>query len=568
MGRAVDKKGFDDLLAALARIPPGLHWRLVHIGGGPLLRKLKAAAGKLGIAERIDWRGPQAQAAVLAAYRAADIFALPCRVAADGDRDGLPNVLLEAQSQALACVSTRVSGIPELIQDGVTGLLVEPRAVAPLADALSSTDRRSRAAPAPGRGGPRTRHGGLLAGCRRRPARRAVRRAARRSMRVAFYAPLKPADHAVPSGDRQLARALLQALRAGGHETFVASRFRSYDGVGDAARQARLRAVGERLARRLIARHRNAIARPDVWFTYHVYHKAPDWLGPAVSRALDIPYVIAEASTAAKQRDGAWAIGHQGALTAIEAAAATISLNPVDLAGIRRIRGTARADAFVPPFLDLAAFTGRPAEGVADTPERGARLRLITVAMMRPGAKLASYRLLAAALARMRSVDWELVVAGDGPARTEVEAAFAAFPSGQVRFVGFQETPRVAAWLRASDVFVWPAIDEAFGMAFIEAQACGLPVVAGNGGGVGAVVCSGRTGLLVPVGDVEAFAAAVGRLLTDAGLRQQLAHEAPAYVRAEHDLPIAAARIDAVLRNVTARHGSRLGAGAVPSATP
>jgi len=137
VGRAVDKKGLDDLLAALARIPPGLHWRLVHIGGGPLLRKLRDAARRLGIAERIDWRGPQAQAAVLAAYREADIFALPCRVSVDGDRDGLPNVLLEAQSQKLACVSTRVSGIPELIQDGVTGLLVEPRAVAPLADALA-----------------------------------------------------------------------------------------------------------------------------------------------------------------------------------------------------------------------------------------------------------------------------------------------------------------------------------------------------------------------------------------------------------------------------------------------
>jgi glycosyltransferase involved in cell wall biosynthesis len=93
-------------------------------------------ARRLGVADRIDWRGPQAQAAVLAAYRAADIFALPCRVSADGDRDGLPNVLLEAQSQKVACVSTRVSGIPELIQDGVTGLLVEPRAVDSLSDAL------------------------------------------------------------------------------------------------------------------------------------------------------------------------------------------------------------------------------------------------------------------------------------------------------------------------------------------------------------------------------------------------------------------------------------------------
>ena len=139
------------------------------------------------------------------------------------------------------------------------------------------------------------------------------------------------------------------------------------------ARQARLRELGGRLAQRLIDRYRNAIARPEVWFTYHVYHKAPDWLGPAVSRALDIPYVVAEASSAAKQRDGAWAIGYRGSVAAIEAAAATISLNPVDLAGIRRVRGAASADAFVPPFLDLAAFTGPPGERVAGARRATAR---------------------------------------------------------------------------------------------------------------------------------------------------------------------------------------------------
>ncbi|MEJ7668421.1 MAG: glycosyltransferase family 4 protein [Casimicrobiaceae bacterium] len=137
VGRAVEKKGFDDLLRALALIPRERHWRLTHIGGGPLLGALKETARDLGIGERADWLGPQAQTAVLDAYRAADIFALPCRVGADGDRDGLPNVLLEAQSQKLACVSTRLSGIPELIENDVTGLLVDAGAADQLADALS-----------------------------------------------------------------------------------------------------------------------------------------------------------------------------------------------------------------------------------------------------------------------------------------------------------------------------------------------------------------------------------------------------------------------------------------------
>ena len=138
VGRAVDKKGFDDLLAALARIPRDRHWHLTHIGGGPLLAELGAKARSLGLADRVRWRGPLPQAAVLDAYRSADLFVLPCRVSDNGDRDGLPNVLLEAQSQKLACVSTRVSGIPELIADGATGVLVPPRSPDALADALAS----------------------------------------------------------------------------------------------------------------------------------------------------------------------------------------------------------------------------------------------------------------------------------------------------------------------------------------------------------------------------------------------------------------------------------------------
>ena len=137
VGRAVDKKGFDDLLAALARLPGEVPWRLVHIGGGPLLPALKERAETLGLSPRIDWRGPQPQTRVLQAYRDADVFVLPCRISADGDRDGLPNVLMEAQSQRLACVSTNISGVPELIVPDKTGLLVPERDVDALSQALA-----------------------------------------------------------------------------------------------------------------------------------------------------------------------------------------------------------------------------------------------------------------------------------------------------------------------------------------------------------------------------------------------------------------------------------------------
>ena len=138
-------------------------------------------------------------------------------------------------------------------------------------------------------------------------------------MRVAFYAPMKPPGHAVPSGDREIARLLVRALGSAGHAVEVASRFVSRDGKGNADRQERLREIGLRLADRLIRRYRARPAgeRPDAWLTYHVYHKAPDWLGPAVAEALAIPYLLVEASSAPKRAGGPWDIGYRGANAAI-----------------------------------------------------------------------------------------------------------------------------------------------------------------------------------------------------------------------------------------------------------
>lgn len=136
--RLVEKKGVDILLEALARLPASLAWRFVHVGGGPLKAALQKKAKALGIADRIAWRGPLAQPELLETYRACDIFALASRVARDGDRDGLPNVLMEAQSQGLPCVATRVSAIGELVRDGVNGVLVAENDAPALARALAA----------------------------------------------------------------------------------------------------------------------------------------------------------------------------------------------------------------------------------------------------------------------------------------------------------------------------------------------------------------------------------------------------------------------------------------------
>ncbi|WP_065323731.1 glycosyltransferase family 4 protein [Tritonibacter mobilis] len=135
VGRLVEKKGFDRLIAALALLPADLDWHWTHIGGGGLGDLLQGMAEDAGIAARITWRGACDQPEVIAAMRAADLFVLPSRVAEDGDRDGLPNVLMEAASQGLPILSTPVSAIPEFIQSGTHGLLSDD-APAALADAM------------------------------------------------------------------------------------------------------------------------------------------------------------------------------------------------------------------------------------------------------------------------------------------------------------------------------------------------------------------------------------------------------------------------------------------------
>jgi glycosyltransferase involved in cell wall biosynthesis len=126
IGRKVEKKGFGDLLDALALLPKGLNWRFEHIGAGELGDVLKAQSARLGIAERCTWLGAQPQKQVFAALARADLFVLASKKAADGDQDGLPNVLMEAAHQGLAIISTRAAAIGEFIRDGENGLLVAP----------------------------------------------------------------------------------------------------------------------------------------------------------------------------------------------------------------------------------------------------------------------------------------------------------------------------------------------------------------------------------------------------------------------------------------------------------
>jgi glycosyltransferase involved in cell wall biosynthesis len=382
-------------------------------------------------------------------------------------------------------------------------------------------------------------------------------------MRIAFYAPLKPPTHPVPSGDRRMARLLMAALGRANHRIELASRFRSRDGSGDPARQQALADLGQHLARRLVRQYqaRPAAERPAMWFTYHVYYKAPDWLGPAVSAALDIPYVVAEVSHAGKRAVGTWAVGHAGATAAIAQADAIINLNPADVAGLAGVADPSAILVMLKPFIDGADFAAAANRRDAlrkDLAQRfgldGEKPWLLAVAMMREGDKLASFRLLATALERVRDRGWQLLVVGDGPARAAVEAALAPLGRARVHYAGRRLAEELPQFYAPADLLVWPAVNEAYGMALLEAQAAGVPVVAGATGGVPTVVAGDRTGLLTVPGDAGDFAAAVRALLDDPARRQKMGEVAKELIAEEHDIGTAARILDRAVHDAANRH--------------
>ncbi|AWK89524.1 glycosyltransferase family 4 protein [Azospirillum thermophilum] len=351
---------------------------------------------------------------------------------------------------------------------------------------------------------------------------------------VAFYAPLKAPDHPVPSGDRQMARLLLRALAQAGFRPEIASRLRSYDGRGDAAAQRAIAGDAAAERDRLLRLYREEPGRrPALWLSYHVYYKAPDLIGPAVAADLGIPYVAAEASRARKRLDGPWAGFAAAAEAAIDGAAMVLCVSERDRQAVEAYGPPGQRVGRLPPFLELPPPVERPCPG--EPP------RLLTVAMMRPGDKLASYRLLAGALERIAGRPWRLDVIGDGTAADEVAALLAPFGE-RVRRHGLLPPEALSPWYAAADLMPWPGLNEAFGMVYLEAQAHGTPVVAVDNAGTGTVIRHGLGGLLTAP-DAEDFARAVAGLLDRPERLTAMRRDARRHVEAHHSLEAAAERL-------------------------
>jgi glycosyltransferase involved in cell wall biosynthesis len=364
-------------------------------------------------------------------------------------------------------------------------------------------------------------------------------------MRIAFYAPLKSPNHPVPSGDRLMARLLIAALQRAGHTVEVASELRSYSassapGAHDEAAMAAEAEIA-RLAEQWSSRR-----VPDLWFCYHPYSKAPDLIGPRLSKLFGLAYVTAEASYSVRRNIGAWEESQVLVAAAARQAAVNICLRQKDRAGLMTVAPSGRFE-MLEPFIDVAAYRGtRPALDSR---------RIVTVAMMRPGDKLQSYRLLARALERIAHLPWTIAIAGDGPCRQDVTSEFARLDPARLEWLGERQAAEMPSTYGSGALYAWPGYGEAYGLAYLEAQAAGLPVVAQDMDGVPGVVRNGETAILTSAGDMAAFADAIGRLLGDDALRRSMSQAARRFVFEERSFEVASARLASILERIGGGRG-------------
>lgn len=340
---------------------------------------------------------------------------------------------------------------------------------------------------------------------------------------IAFYAPLKTPNHPTPSGDRQIARNVMSALsHAFDTPVVLASELRSFEPKGSVEAQQDLFRRSQTERARILKDLRNA----GMWVTYHNYYKAPDLIGPHVSKALGIPYIQIEASRAKSRLSGPWARFAQAAHDASDAADIIFHVTNEDLIALKRDRFGKQRIVELPPFLDRETL---PETASCSDP-------MLVVGMMRHGDKLASYQLIADALHLVRSPNWALRIAGDGEARKDVEALFKPF-GDRVEFLGALNPGELVEAYAASSLLFWPGVNEAFGMVYLEAQAAGLPVLAQSRPGVCDVLAPGNYPSIET--GKHGLAVELDKLLADDTMRIQLGRDAQNYVRKRHLRPAA-----------------------------
>ena len=268
---------------------------------------------------------------------------------------------------------------------------------------------------------------------------------------------------------------------------------------------------------------------------------------------------MAEASFAPKRAAGPWAAGHAQVRAALGLADHIFFLNPMDEACVLPELKAAATHSRLPPLVTVPADS-KPEQRDVYRRRLAREWRLpeeavwvLAVGMMRPGDKLASYALLAESWAKCADLPAHLLIVGDGPAGADVRQRFASNPN-RIHYLGTLKPAALDTVYKSADLFVWPGVNEAVGMALLEAMAAGLPVVSGPWGSVAQEIEPGVAGIVARTG--RDFAKAIGSLVANPDLRRTMGAAARDHVLQQNSLSAAATSLTAAFDEVAGRTGA------------
>ncbi len=367
-------------------------------------------------------------------------------------------------------------------------------------------------------------------------------------MKICYYTAFKPLSHAHPSGDLVTATGIFSYLRKQGHQVVPMSDFRCRWIFWKPWQWPKL----WQEARRVVRKHSGS--GMDLWLTYHSYYKAPDLLGAAATQQMGIPYVIFQGIYSTKRQRALKSFpGFYLNRRSLCAARHIFTNKKIDLLNLKRLI-PAHKITYIAPGLIPAEFSFdaearselRCALNLGDDPV------VFSAAMFRPDVKTEGLTWVIRTCGELyrRGQPLWLVIAGDGKEKDKLKQLAEAHLPQRVRFVGRIARNDMYRYYSAADLFVFPGIRESLGMVYLEAQACGLPVVAFENAGVPEAVKDGVTGLLVPAFDAKAFEEAIARFLNDVQLRRRMGRAAQSYVRQNHNLNRNYRQIDRILQAI------------------
>jgi glycosyltransferase involved in cell wall biosynthesis len=371
---------------------------------------------------------------------------------------------------------------------------------------------------------------------------------AKRHMRILFYAPFKPLGHDHPSGDLVTATEIVDYLIKKGHQVTAASSLRCRWIYWKPWLWPHLIVEKRRVVRRFLKQDY------DLWFTYHTYYKAPDLLGPDASHWLKIPYVIFQGIYSTKRRRKLKTLpGFYLNKNVLCNPAHVFTNKKVDWINLKRLLSDERISYLAPGIdPDQFCFDANARQELRARWKIGDVPVVFSAAMFRPDVKTEglTWVIRACGELRRRGNNFYLVIAGDGKGKDRLQRLAREHLPHRFHFAGEIPRKEMYRYYSACDLFVFPGIRESLGMVFLEAQSCGLPVVAFDNAGVPEAVRDGKTGFLVPVYAAKPFADAIERLLKNKDLRRQMGRAAQSHIRQTHDLNKNYQKMERVLQTI------------------